>query len=317
MLAETALVPVFESQETVPCPLCGGADAKLVFHACDRLFALPGQYSLVRCESCSLSYVNPRPTFEALGRHYPDDYFAVRPPELAPAWLRPIARLALRLQTTNRIRMAERVLGRLTPGTKVLDVGCGLNEYVGQVGRLRGCDGIGVEFKPEVVTYVREKQGTPIVQGTLQTAGFEEGQFDLVSMNEYLEHEANPVEVLTEARRVTRRGGHVAIEIPHIAGLPARIFGSRWGMLDIPRHLVFYTPETLARMLERCGYRLIHTRTFGIPFSIGASLILSLGYKRLGRMNTFDSLFVGLSSLPFLPFAPFLREFIFAVARAE
>src|SRR5882757_10050519 len=132
MLAETAIVPAFESQETVPCPLCGGADAKLVFHACDRLFALPGQYSLVRCESCSLAYVNPRPTFDALGRHYPDDYFAVRPPELAPAWLRPIARTALRLQTANRIRMAEQVLGRLATGTKVLDVGCGLNEYVGQ-----------------------------------------------------------------------------------------------------------------------------------------------------------------------------------------
>lgn len=316
-MTSEALVPVYESQETVPCPLCGSAERNLMFRACDRFFGLPGEYSLVRCAACGLAHVNPRPTFEALGRHYPADYFATRPPEEAPAWLRPIARALLVMQTLSRVRKAERVLGKFAPGTKVLDVGCGLNEYAHQLIKLRKCDAIGVEFSPTVVSYVQKKGQAPIVAGTLQSAGFEDAQFDFISMNEYLEHEPNPREVLDVARRIIKPGGHLAIEIPHIEGLPARIFRSRWGMLDIPRHLIFYSPETLSKLLERCGFRLVHVQTFGLPFSIGASFALALGNKRLGRMNTLESLFVGLTGGLFIPFFPFMHEFMFAVARAE
>src|SRR5258706_2973240 len=114
-----------EPQETVPCPLCDGAESQVRFYASDILYGLPGDYALVECKSCGLNYVNPRPTFEALGRHYPEDYFASRPPEQAPWLFRPAARAILAVQAMSRVGAVERAIGRLPPGTKIVDVGCG------------------------------------------------------------------------------------------------------------------------------------------------------------------------------------------------
>src|SRR5579864_8340401 len=61
----------------VECPLCQSAQSRFLMHGCDRLFGLPGWYSLVQCERCAMKFVNPRPTAEALPRHYPDHYAPV------------------------------------------------------------------------------------------------------------------------------------------------------------------------------------------------------------------------------------------------
>ena len=308
-----SIVPVYEELlEKVPCPLCNGTDAEFKLSACDRLYGQPGDYSLVECRDCHLKYVNPRPTFEGLARHYPPDYFASRPPEESPFFLRPVQAL----QAMGRIRTLERMIGRFSPGQRVLDVGCGANELVNQFRRMRKCEGIGVEFNSKVVEYVRTKRGLPIVEGTLRDAGFADASFDLTTMMEYLEHEANPREVLLEARRVTRTGGHLAIEIPFIDGLPARVFGSRWATLDFPRHLVFFTPDTLKKMLAKCGFRLLRVEKFGVPLALGISFATALGYRRLNRMSSLEFLLMSLLSLPFAPFAPLLPEFMFAVAEA-
>src|SRR5262249_45390757 len=65
-----------EALEEVTCPLCGANESQPVLTSSDLLYAKPGVYHLVRCRRCQLSYVNPRPTFEALGAHYPDDYIS-------------------------------------------------------------------------------------------------------------------------------------------------------------------------------------------------------------------------------------------------
>ena len=302
-----------EPLENVRCPLCGRDEAELRLRACDRLYGRPGDYSLVECTHCHLKYLNPRSTLEALARHYPPDYFASRSPEEAPFFLRPVPGL----QAIGRLRTLERMIGRIDPGTRLLDVGCGLNELLNQFRRLRGCDGVGVELNSKVVSYVREKRGLPIVEGTLKDARFPDASFDLTTMMQYLEHEPEPRAVLLEARRVTRPGGHLAIEIPYLDGLPARLFGSRWATLDFPRHLVFFSPATLETMLAQCGFRLLRVHKFGVPFAIGISFATALGYRHLNRMSSLEFIVMSLLSLPFAPFAPLLPEFMTVLAQAE
>src|SRR5262249_35491136 len=78
-----------EALEEVACPLCDSEASEVHLVGKDLLYGQPGTYPVVRCSSCGLSYVNPRPTFEALAVHYPDDYFCYVPPEESPALLRP------------------------------------------------------------------------------------------------------------------------------------------------------------------------------------------------------------------------------------
>jgi SAM-dependent methyltransferase len=306
-----------EPQEKIRCLMCGAPEYEILLMGRDNLFAQPGKYPIVKCCRCGLVYVNPRPTLEALRRHYPDNYFAyTQEDDIAPL-LRRILVPMVKAAAVNRIRYIEEVIGPLSDKTRVVDVGCGTNQFLRYLQELRGCRGIGVDFNVKTTDYVRRTYRMPIVCGTLHDAQFKDGQFDLVTMHEYLEHEPNPRQVLTEARRITRWGGHICIEIPYIDGLPAKIFRSRWSQYDVPRHLVFFTRETLEKMLQRCGYKLITARAFGAPFIIGMSVLHSLGFNKLGSIKGAGWLLVGLAGAPFLPFVPIMREGMSIVARAE
>lgn len=306
-----------EPQEEVACPLCGENVPELVMYARDRLFGRPGYYKIVRCTACNLRYLSPRPTLESLGLHYPDDYFIYKTPEQENALLRPMASWLDSHHWRASIERIERVLGPFTPETRVVDVGCGLNHLLYHLKQLRGTVGTGVDFKPEVAAYVRDVRKMPVVQGTLHDGHFKDGEFDLVTMNEYLEHEPDPRGVLREARRITKKGGHVWVEVPLSDCLPSRIFKSRWSQVDAPRHLVHFTRETLTDMLERSGYKVVRIESFQIPLLIGLSVLQALGATRVGSLTALDSTLTALCALPFALAYPWMDEFMYAVARAE
>ncbi len=305
-----------EAQEEVACPLCDAETSEKRLEAKDLLYGKPGTYSVVRCTACGLSYVTPRPTFESLGAHYPDDYFCYVPPEASPPLIRPIIVSMAKGSTMRRIGMMEKVIGKITPDMQLVDVGCGLNDLLFHIKGERGAVGIGVDMKDTMIARSRDVLQMPIVEGTLASAGFSDGQFDVATMIEYLEHELNPRAVLAEARRVLRTGGHLVIEIPEPTGWPARAFGARWANLDVPRHLVFFDKTTLGRALSELGFELVSYETFTLPFFVGTSVLFWLGRHNAMR-NTFSTPFLaGLLGAPFLPALPWIPEFAFAVARA-
>jgi SAM-dependent methyltransferase len=309
--------PPAEALERIVCPSCGAQASTRVLYGRDRLFGREGWYPVVQCAECSLRYLNPRPTELALREHYPRDYLPVRSPDAMSPFMRWLTRAMVAARWKVYLRMVENVIGAISPSARVVDVGCGLNDFLVHLERVRGCRGTGVDIDREVAAYIRDRLSMPVAHGTLRGAHLDAASFDLVTMNEYLEHEPDPLETLIEARRIAKKGAHLVVEVPHSSGLPARLFGSCWSQLDVPRHLIFYSPEALRAMLSRAGFRLLHVKPFGAPFSIGISLLQTLGFTRLGRLNALDTILLIMAGLPFLPFVPLLPEFMLCVAQAE
>jgi ubiquinone/menaquinone biosynthesis C-methylase UbiE len=77
--------------------------------------------------------------------------------------------------------------GLFTPGTRVLDAGCGSDLFAERIAAL-GCDVIGLDALPLPDEYV----------------GL------VVGINSF-QYAASPRHAIVEARRVTRRGGHVIL----------------------------------------------------------------------------------------------------------
>jgi SAM-dependent methyltransferase len=179
---------------------------------------------------------------------------------------------------------------------------------------LRQCEVIGVDISEPMVARCAER-GVPAIAGTLAQAQFETAKFDLVTMTEYLEHEGDPHSVLQECRRITRSGGYLALEIPLISSLPAKVFRNHWSQLDLPRHLMFFTEETLQRMLGEVGYEIVGTRKF--VGSLAFSLLHVLGIEGMGELTTRDIIALFLANLLVFPLQPFVPEFMFVVARAR
>ena len=203
-----------EEQERTSCPLCDATAERLVFEAVDTMFSRPGSYRLVECERCSMRYVNPRPTPAALALHYPADYLCYTNFDDDHWLLRWAFRRLQRDQARRRMRQIESASGRLAPGTRVLDVGCGRAELLARLISERQCHGTGIDLNGHVLDIVGHELDIETVQGTLTDARFPGGSFDLVTMTEYLEHEPRPRRVLDEAWRVLKPGGLIAIEVP-------------------------------------------------------------------------------------------------------
>jgi hypothetical protein len=60
--------------ETVDCLSCGAPDSDTVVIAPDPVTGLGGNFRVVRCRDCGLTYTNPRPTLASIGQFYPHDY---------------------------------------------------------------------------------------------------------------------------------------------------------------------------------------------------------------------------------------------------
>lgn len=134
----------------------------------------------------------------------------------------------------------------------LLDVGAGSGMLIEQA-REMGYDAAGIEPSRWLQSIARER-GLRVVQGTLPHPELV-GPFDIVTLIDVIEHVANPVELLEEARRVLHPDGLVAIVTPDLGSLAARLAGWKWWHFRVA-HIGYFDRKTLTLALDRAGFRI-------------------------------------------------------------
>jgi 2-polyprenyl-3-methyl-5-hydroxy-6-metoxy-1,4-benzoquinol methylase len=110
----------------------------------------------------------------------------------------------------------------LEPGTRLLEVGCGVGAVLAVLGQeFPGITLHGVDIEPTQLAFARghlERAGVEatLVEADARALPFADQSFDHVWMMWFLEHVADPPEILREARRVLVPGGAItAIEVDY------------------------------------------------------------------------------------------------------
>jgi len=277
------------------CYLCGAEGALLYSGMTDRILAsVRGQWDLRRCldPPCGLVWLDPMPVPEDLGLAYRHYYThgarAERVPKrtVAHRALRPLLRAIdslfsrLFLIHSSRHRQKCMFLPR-GGGRQLLEVGCGSGRRLRRL-HGHGWNVTGQDVDHEAIAQVAAR-GLPVLAGPLETLRLPAESFDAIVMNHVIEHVHNPLELMSECRRLLRPRGLLVSITPNTKSWGAARFGRDWRGLEVPRHLYLYSPLPLARLAKESGFE--RYRTWTTPAKASS---LAMGSMSLAQFNRFD-----------------------------
>jgi SAM-dependent methyltransferase len=233
-----------EPLESVSCLLCGKQDTRVVARGDG-----PGQ--LVRCRHDGLVYLTPRPTAASL-REFHSRFVRENNLELFDGYRRKIL-----------CREAE-VVKQLVPGGNLLDLGCATGTFFDYF-PLDSWQLFGVDTSGLGVEQARENRGARVFQGALAEAHFPSDYFNVVTILDTLYYTPDPGAELREVHRILKNDGLVAVEIPGLtytflrAKIPVcwLLDGRTSRGLANSRHLYHFSPNTIRRLLEGAGFRVL------------------------------------------------------------
>ncbi|HEY0105509.1 MAG TPA: methyltransferase domain-containing protein [Rhizomicrobium sp.] len=255
MSITTAQTSTQEARIHRNCPLCGAPPPDTA-----PLSYSDPEWPLKQCPDCSMVYLEWAPAYarleDELGfttQH--DKYWEKRLKE------QPV------LATLDKLTMWRLgMLGDPTPASglrawakpgPVLDVGCGDGDEFEKLPP--GYTPYGIEIERSAAATARaifEPRGGHVINadGVSGLAQLPEKFFNGVAMWGYLEHEANPKDALQGVRRVVKDDAVVVVKVPNYGCWNRTVLGRKWTGFWHPDHTQYFTPKTMARMAQACGF---------------------------------------------------------------
>lgn len=205
---------------------------------CGLIFALPKESEQNRLLSFYIEMVDDRYVEEEVGR---------------------MATARHTIKKLNRFRKY---------GSRLLDVGC-CTGFLLDEAKKAGWEVYGVEPSKWAADYAKEKFHLDIYNTTLEKAKFDSKYFDVVIMQDTIEHLLNPKEVLIEIGRILKPTGILYINTPDIESLASHILKIRWWGIN-QFTFYYFSKDTLNKLLESVGFKSIswslYTRTFSLKY---------------------------------------------------
>ena len=251
-----------EGMAEIAAPACIACATRMTAHYSsmfDDRYGCPGYFSIFQCPACQHMQtvpLLPESELPALyAKYYPRRHIDIE------ALLRQVGKPA-----TLRARIGRWFAGTgnqgqyaAKQGMAVLDYGCGAGLSLLELRELNA-EGYGLEADPNVRQVV-EALKLRIHIGSIDEDPFPGVRFDLIVLNQVLEHIPAPDRLLGKLARRLKPGGQMALAFPNSASLYARRFGRDWINWHIPYHLHHFNPRSARLFFVRHGWRIVSMRT--------------------------------------------------------
>jgi 2-polyprenyl-3-methyl-5-hydroxy-6-metoxy-1,4-benzoquinol methylase len=236
-------------QTYASCDLCGSEKSNVLFEK--------DGFKHVKCCNCDLVYVNPRlknplerqETFYNnlaassgdLNREAYHDYTGSRKKRLLKE-----AAMYLPYNTNGRI----------------LDIGCGFGGFL-KAASERGWEyPEGIEIAPQAAEYTA--RFFTVKTNPLEETQYNEYAFDVIRLNNVIEHVPSPKTLMQSVYNSLRPGGLFVISTPNFDSLSVTFCGKRWQYIGGDDHIYLFTPKTISQMLKETGFRVVGIKTKGV-----------------------------------------------------
>ena len=241
----------------VQCRICESDNAKLVGTGKDYEYnSSPDTFCAMKCSSCGLVYLNPRPDVSEFERIYPANYHAFDFSEKEYGF---VFKVRARLEANRLLSCCN----DLPADAKILDVGCGdgfhlnlLRKYGKKTWTLEGID-----FDKRAIE-MAEKSGLKVHRGSVESIDLPQNNYDLAFIIQTIEHVEKPDEVLRGIRRLLKPGGKLLIVTDNTGSLDFKFFKKRyWGGYHFPRHWNLFNRNSIIKLAEKIDFEVANAGT--------------------------------------------------------
>ena len=193
--------------DTNPCICCNSIKREVVSNIGRDLLKL----ETVICIGCGLIHSNPIPSKEELSKFYKEKYRSDYKQTYAPKIKHTIR------YSSGTIYHLNTILSFIeNPNNKkLLDIGSGSGELL-YFAKKAGFDVFGIEPNQGYAEFCKDKLSLPIFNGTYEEADIQDSTYDVIFMNEVLEHMPDPMNVLRDIHSYLKDGGILIVNVPDI-----------------------------------------------------------------------------------------------------
>ena len=244
---------------TALCPVCTSSEHTPLRPAFVDRYGCPDMFSIVRCNACGHLMTSPALMEDELATLYSTYY---------PRKLVNSADLVISASnaTGSFARFRRWWEGTdnqgqytVSPGQTMLDVGCGSGLSLLEAQTL-GAQAYGIEADPNI-RRIADELKLRIHIGSLHDHPFPSVSFDLIVLNQVIEHIPEPGKALDVLKERLQPGGRIVLVFPNRRSIWQRLSGARWINWHVPYHLHHFDARGFRAFAQRHGYQVIRQRT--------------------------------------------------------
>ncbi len=153
----------------------------------------------------------------------------------------------------------------------MLDVGCAEGFFLKGIEDNSGWKAEGVDIISAAIEFAKTKLSINAYVGTLDYIAGCDSKYDVLRMNNIIEHVLDPVQFLRKANSLLKIGGIVDCSTPNGVqeGSVLKIANNHGTVLNmLENHLYYYKPKTLKAIFESCGFKIVKAYCDGLKHSI-------------------------------------------------
>ena len=198
--------------------------------------------------------MNPRIKFDTLVQLYADDKTA------SDVYTQPVQIDIDRRKYQYGIDLIETLSP--PPYKKIMDIGCGSGGFL-QVANENGWETcVGIDANSRYGDIYSEAKGIQFLQSSFEQLDFERlgTDYDCISMWNVLEHLYDIQSIVTDVKRMLKRGGLFFILVPNVESLATRIIRERSPTFNW-KHVSHFTRGSLDKLMTSCGLSPVHFET--------------------------------------------------------
>ncbi len=288
------------------CYQCGMKGNPLQDNVSDPDHQIPGYWSYKTCvDNCQAAWLDPRPLESELLKAYLTYHTHTKSKSLSflEKSIFSICKRLIKLTLTplyyfNGINTEAKRMKFMdleeSPKGYLLEIGCGGGRFLARM-KKRNWVVEGLDIDPEVAKKVSKKYGILVHTGDVLNQKLPDETYDVITMNQTIEHLYNPSLVLNECYRILKPGGRIVMTTPNVGCTAAKLFGEYWRGWEPPRHLFLFTPKSIRKIVSASGFEITSVETYSCESAIGyySSSVNKKIIKKtaIGLMSAISTLF--------------------------